>query len=206
VDLGDWLMESSLLPSCDCNARYGHYVSGWLEIFASVICGGVCGTSGSAWIGSRERKKERNAEMRRSYAAYLGAFYQAVAIIREVPEVPPSGPTSKAEAWLRAKLAEPSSPSWAMGAVKHIDSAVWVRTQERLQRVTGGRLHDASAQVVTAGAFLQVLPLPDEARAAVERANDYLIRLGSDRSPERLGEYAGIYAALRAAGKQMEGW
>jgi hypothetical protein len=199
-------MEPSLLPSCDCNARYLHYVSGWLEIFGSVIGGGVCGTGGSAWIGSRERKKERKAETRRSYAAYLGAFYQAVSIIREVPEIPPAGPNSKAEEWLRAKLAEPSSPSWATSAVKHIDAAAWVRTQERLQRVTGGRLHDTSAQVVTAGAFLQVLPLPDDARAAVERANEYLIRLGSDRSPERLADYAGIYAGLRAAGKQMEGW
>jgi hypothetical protein len=181
-------------------------VSGWLEIFVSVIGGGACGTGGSAWIGSRERKKERKAEMRRSYAAYLGAFYQAFAIIRDVPEVPPVGPTSKAESWLRAKLAEPATPSWAVDAVKHIDATAWVRMQERLQRVTGGRLHDASSRVVAAGAFLQVLPLPDGARAAVGRANDYLIRLGTDRSAEALAEFPDIYAALRAAGKEMENW
>jgi hypothetical protein len=199
-------VESSLLPRCDCIARYLHYVSGWLEIFVSVIGGGVCGTGGSAWIGSRERRKERKAEMRRSYAAYLGAYYPAFAAIREVPEVPPPGLRHAAVDWLRAGLEADGAPPWVAGGLKRIDAAEWIRTQERLQRVNGGRLRDASERVVAAGAFLQVLPLPDDARAAVERANEYLIRLGSDRSPEALAEYPDIYDALRAAGKQMESW
>jgi hypothetical protein len=181
-------------------------VSSWLEIFVSTVGGGGLGFASSAWTGSHARRKERKAEIRRSYAAYLGAFYQALSAIRELPEVPPAGPRQAAYDRLRAKFDDKSAPPWAVGAVKRIEAAAWIRTQERIENVTGGRLREVSGRVAAAGAFLQVLPLPNDARAAVERANEYLIRLGSDRSPEALAEYPDIYAALRAAGKQMENW
>jgi hypothetical protein len=68
-------------------------------------------------------------------------------------------------------------------------------------------------RLASAMAHLQVLDMPEELMSAVEEANDYVARLGEDRTSERLDEWPAIYdrlhvakALLEASGPEVRGW
>jgi hypothetical protein len=176
----------------------------WLVALITGIGGALLGVAGAAWLSSRAYERDRRTEMRAAYAIYLGAFSDAFAEIREPPSAPRprDAPLDRAVDRLIA-MGKSSSVSFVSDLATRRGATRSLSTRRRAKE-TAGALPEGSTRLTSATALLEVLPLPDEARAAVERANDYLIRLEMDRSPTALGEYSDVYEQLRAAGRSIE--
>jgi hypothetical protein len=60
--------------------------------------------------------------------------------------------------------------------------------------------------LAAAAAELQVRPIPDELRAAFDRANNYIERLGEQRTPELLAEWSSVHDDLMAGRRALDSW
>jgi hypothetical protein len=132
-------------------------------------------------IARRERRYSLNARMRDAFGVFLGALYPAVADLRELPDV--DGLPKLAEGYNRLRG----------------ERATFVANRRREREIFGDVLRDRAHRVAIAVADLQVLPLPQEAREAVDKSIDYLERLGERRTPELKAEWSVIHAQLAGA-------
>ncbi|MGE5282562.1 MAG: hypothetical protein ACM3N0_09645 [Chloroflexota bacterium] len=142
--------------------------------------GSGIGLAGSLKISAVQRSEAARVERRRAFAGFLGALYPAVTELREMP--PNREPN----------LLERASD------VLSTEQASWVRTRRALVAM-GPHVFGRMDRLAGAMAHLQVLDMPEELMIAVEEANDYVVRLGEDRTPERLDEWSTIHGRLHAA-------
>jgi hypothetical protein len=146
--------------------------------------GSGIGFLGALKINADQRREAERTEKRRAFALYLGALYPAVAELREMPP-------NKA-------------PDLVEQAVDRLSSeqASWLRTRRSLTAASPhlfgrmDRLHAAVAQV-------QTLKMPPEVMGAFEKANNYVERLGEERTDQRLKEWPEIHGQLLSAGELL---
>jgi hypothetical protein len=124
--------------------------------------------------------------MRDAFGVYLGAVYPAVAGLRELPDV--------------------HDPPALDGVVNRLrgEAATVVATRKRERNVFGDSgPRELGHRVAIATAGLQVLPLPDEVRATLDQANDYLERLSERRTVAIKAEWPDIHQRLMAAAELL---
>jgi hypothetical protein len=143
--------------------------------------------------------------MRATYAVYLGAFHAAIAELREFPPAPRDARLDRAVELLIARGKSSAMP-FVSDLATRTEATRWINTRKHVKETSGERLQESSTHVTNATALLELLPLPDDATAAVKRANDYLDLLGTDRSPEVLAEYADVCDQLQAAARSIADW
>jgi len=151
------------------------------------VAGGVLGWRGAARVSRRERDDASIDHIRRTYAAYLGAVYASVAQLHDLPPAAQPAPLVRVLNRLRG------------------ESATWVATQRSIRMTVGNEHKELARRVVDQVANLQVLAIPEQMRTAVDETNDYLIRLGKQRSPEIKAEWSGIQARLVTAAQSLDG-
>lgn len=152
------------------------------------LLGAVVGARGALAVSREDRLHAQREDVRRALAGYLGALYPSVAELRELP---PARPESKLESGLK-RLER--------------DDVRWVRQRRREHLLYGDRHRELAAKLAAAAAELQVRPMPDALRAAFDRANDYVERLGEQRTPELLNEWASVYADLMQGRGVLDTW
>lgn len=163
----------------------------WVAIAGTVvgaILGAAIGVLGTLKISRERRRHDQREDLRRAFGAYLGALYPAVAELRELPPV-------REQPRLVALLSRLES-----------ENVAWARQRQREYRLYGDRHRQNASALAAAVADLQVRPMPSVLRSAFERANDYIERLGEQRSPELRGEWEAIHAELMRGARSIEGW
>jgi hypothetical protein len=149
------------------------------------LAGTGLGYRGALAINRRDREHAQRVQMRDVFAEYLAAIYQSVAFLQDLPPA-----------------TEPSAFSRAIDRYRG-ETATWIALQRSQRSIMGNRHYELAGQVVAALAQLQVLPLPADARAALDAADDYLMRLGEQRTPEIKAEWSRIRARLIAAAEEV---
>lgn len=76
-------------------------------------------------------------------------------------------------------------------------------TKSRIHKRYGDRYLDLAGRLGAARVDFMMRDLPPNVDAAVQRASDYVKRLGEQRTPELIDEWAGVHADLIAAGHEM---
>lgn len=163
-------------------------VDAWLTALIAVagtLAGSVVGVRGALAISRQERRDALRAEIRRAFAAYLGALYPVVAELRDMPAMPSP---RLLDVWTDRLRGE---------------AATWVLTRKRLRRALGDRPRELMDRLALAAAQLQVLPLPPEMRSAFDAANEYAERLAKRRSPAIKAEWPAVYGRLMAAAEAL---
>jgi hypothetical protein len=152
---------------------------------AGTLAGASIGVGGTLIVSRRERQHALNARMRDAFGVFLGALYPAVADLRELPDI--------------------DGLPKSVTVINHLrgERATYVATRRREREIFGDALRDRAHRVAIAVAELQVLPLPDQAREAVETGLDYLERLGRRRTPELKAEWTEIHAQLASAAELL---
>lgn len=145
------------------------------------LAGASIGVCGALLVSRRERSYALNTRMRDAFGVYLGALYPVVSTLRELPDVDGIPRSTKVINHLRG------------------ERATYVVTRERERAIFGDSLRLEQRGVSIPVADLQVLPLPDEARAAVDKSLDYVQRFAERRTPELKAEWSGIHSELTAA-------
>jgi hypothetical protein len=144
--------------------------------------------------GAIERSAASNAgtisaeALRRAFGVYLGALYPAVAELRELPPV-----------------RQPSPLVALMNRLEPRDVA-WAKQREREFRRYGDRHRQNASALAAAVADLQVQAKPDLLRVAFDRANDYIERLGEQRTPELRAEWTSVHAHLMREAHAIDNW
>jgi hypothetical protein len=152
---------------------------------AGTLAGATLGVGGGLLISRRERRNSVDDRMRDAFGVYLGAVYPAVSELRELPDV--NGLSKVDEAYNRLRG----------------DKATFITTRRRERQIFGDGLRDRAHRIAIAVADLQVLPLPQPVRDAVDVANDYLERLGQRRTPELKDEWGRVHEQLMAAAELL---
>ena len=159
-------------------------------ITALIGAGGALGGAGIGYRGAvgisrRERTHARKVQMRDAFASYFGRI---IVCVGELNDLPPRQ--------------EPNALDRDADAIRG-EAGSWVARRRAEFRLTGDRYREIAAQAAMATAQLLVLPLPPDVRSAVDTANDYIERLGQDRTPEIKAEWSKIHARLVEAGKAL---
>lgn len=146
---------------------------------------GAFGGSGISLLGTRgistaERQETLRREKRRAFAAYLGALYPAVSELRSMP---PNRLPNTFER-IQDKVAD--------------EQSAWLRTRREITKATP-HLFARIDRLSLATAEVEVLDMPATVLAAIEAANDYVERLGEERTDELKAEWSSIYDRLQAA-------
>lgn len=123
--------------------------------------------------------------MRDSFGVFLGAIYPAVAELRELPDVNGLPAVDKAYNKIRG------------------ERATYVAGRRRERQIFGDGLRDRSHRVAIAVADLQVLPLPQQARDAVDASLNYLERLSERRTAALKAEWSTVHADLARAAELL---
>lgn len=149
------------------------------------LAGAAVGVAGALRISRHARRDALNDRMRDAFGIYLGALYPAVAELRDLPDVDGLPKLDRAFNWLRG------------------ERATFIASRRNERQIFGDGLRDRAHRVGIAVADLQVLPLPKPVRDAVDRANNYLERLGRRRTPEIKAEWSEIHKQLMAAAELL---
>ncbi len=152
------------------------------------LLGAIVGVRGALAISRDERRHGQQEDVRRALATYLGAIYPVVNELRELPAVQPVSPLIR---WL--------------GRLERSDVA-WVRQRRREYRLYGYRHREGGDRLAAAVAELQVRPMPEALQAAVDRANNYIERLGEQRTPELREEWSSVHADLMRGREALDSW
>lgn len=152
---------------------------------AGTLAGASIGVGGSLVVSRRERRHAVNTRMRDAFGVFLGALYPAVSELRELPDV--DGIPKSAEVINRIRG----------------EKATYVAIRRREREIFGDGLRSRHQAIAIAVADLQVLPLPSDARAAVDVSLNYLERLTQRRTPELKAEWTVIHAKLASAAETL---
>lgn len=142
--------------------------------------GAGIGLGGTLKVGRVQQREARRKEQEHAFAAFLGALYPAVSELREMPPNREPNLVEKATDLLSSEQAQ------------------WARTR-RAMLAMSPQIFTRMDRLSSAMALLQVLDMPEQIMNAVEDANDYVVRLGEDRTPDRLDEWEFIYDRLHVA-------
>ena len=147
--------------------------------------GAVIGLRGAQGISREERAEQTRAETLRAFTAYFSALVPVVAELRQLPPTPKSSP-----------LAD---------LVDHVrgEAATYIATRRRLQQLGGHGIREQAVGLSAASLDLRLRPLPPEVTAAIDVANDYVERLGEQRSKELVAEWPAIHKRLLAANDEL---
>ena len=149
------------------------------------LLGAVVGLRGARSIGREERTEAAHGETVRAFAEYVSALVPIVAELRELPAVPSSSPLESVVNQLRG------------------EAATYFATRRREQELFGGRNREQAARLAAAAVDLRLRPLPQGVRDAIDRANNYVERLGQDRSDEMIAAWPAIHSDLMDAGAEL---
>lgn len=116
--------------------------------------------------------------MRTAVADYFGLLVVSVAELRDLPP-----------------RKEPNALDEAVDMLRG-EQGAWIARRRAEYRLTGDRYREIASQLAVAATKLQTLPLPPDVRAAVDAGNDYVERLGENRTPELTKEWAGIHERM----------
>jgi hypothetical protein len=111
-------------------------------------------------------------------ADYFGLLVVSVAELRDLPP-----------------RREPNALDQAVDKLRG-EQGAWVARRRAEYRLTGDRYRQIASQLAVAAVKLQTLPLPPDIRAAVDARNGYVERLGEDRTPELVTEWAEIHERM----------
>lgn len=153
------------------------------------VCGTLSGTGlgyvGAVRISRRDRAAALLAQIRSAAAVYLGALYQSVG---ELHELPPNRDPNALDRGIRRLQGE---------------QGAWVAQRRAEYRLSGDRYRQLAGQLASAAAQLHALPLPPDLDAAVAAANEYVEKLSEQRTPELIAQWPATRAALLAAIKRL---
>jgi len=156
------------------------------------VVGAVIALKGARSLSRGERAALERNEVARAYRAYVAEAVKTVAELRQLPPVQ-----------------EPDPIADAVGAVVNVfrtEADAKMATKARIHKMYGDRHLLLADQLVTAGVDLGLREIPPSARAAVEAADDYVVRLSDDRSDVLIAEWKDVHAKLMAAGKDVRVW
>jgi hypothetical protein len=117
---------------------------------------------------------------------YLGALYQSVGELRELP---PNREPNALDRGVRMLQGE---------------HGAWVARRRAEYRLSGDRYRQLAGQLASAVAQLHALPLPPDLEAAVTAANEYVEKLSEQRAPELIAQWPATRASLLAAIKRLD--
>jgi gas vesicle protein len=149
------------------------------------LAGAVVGLIGAAKLSTAERREARRVEKQQAFARYLGALYSAVGELRELP---PDGPGT-----IVYDLAERIRGK----------AATFEQTRKRLAAM-GNQHVERIDRLNAAIAQIQVLAMPSEIVDIVNDANEYVRRLGDERSDEIKAEWPALFERLHRAGETLD--
>lgn len=146
--------------------------------------GAVVGLTGALVVDHAQGRRALATERRRAFAAFVGALYSAIGEFRGMPPNRHGGLFEKA------------------GSLFRTDQAQWVEAQRGVAN-TSPQLFSRIDRLLAALALLQVLDLPLDVMAAIEKATDYAERLAADRTPELREEWWEIRDDLLSANAML---
>jgi hypothetical protein len=159
-------------------------------ITAAIGVGGALGGTGLGYRGAlsinrRQQADAQRAHVREALAEYVGALYISVGELRDLP------PNKE--------------PDWLSQALDRMrgEQGAWMARRSAEYRLTGDRYRDLAGRLAMAAARLHVLPLRFELSDAVAAANDYVEKLGADRTPELIAQWPDVRARLLASGAYL---
>lgn len=160
------------------------WITSAIGVTGALVGAGV-GYGGALAISRRDRAADIQQKIRDAFGLYLGTLYASVA---EGLELPPNRPPTRLDR-----------------AVERVQGqqGAWLARRRREYQLSGDRYRELAARLSAAEAQLQVLPLSPGLRGAVNAANDYVRRLGEDRSPEIKAEWSAIHSQLMRANSQL---
>jgi hypothetical protein len=174
-----------------------HDVEAWIALL-STTAGTIGGTATGAIIalkGARNLSKdERIAAERvdnlRALRVFVAETVLSVSELRQLPPVPKS--------WFSDRVIELVERPLRGGK-----AGMHMATKSRIHKRYGDRYLDLAGRLGAARVDFMMRDLPPNVDAAVQRASDYVKRLGEQRTPELIDEWAGVHADLIAAGHEM---
>lgn len=164
----------------------------WIALVITTL-GAVGGTGFGALIGLRgarnisreERAEAARAETLRAFTEYFAALVPVVAELRELPPEPTSSPLADAVAYIRG------------------EAATYIAMRRRQQQLGGDRIRDQATRLAAASLGLRLRQLPPDVTTVVDVANDYVERLGRQRSDDLIAEWPRIYQRLMDANAEL---
>jgi hypothetical protein len=174
-----------------------HDVEAWIALVITTA-GAIGGTATGAIIalkGARslsrdERIAAERAENLRAFRIFVAETVQSVSELKQLPPVPKPWPTDRL-----IELAERPLRGGKVG--------MQMATRSRIYKRYGDRHLDLAGRLGAALVDLMMRDLPSNVDAAVQRASDYVQRLGEQRTPELIAEWGAVHADLIAAGHEL---
>jgi hypothetical protein len=153
------------------------------------ICGTLSGTGlgyvGAVRISRRDRAAALRGQIRSAAAVYLGALYQSVGELRDLPPKKTPNALDRGVSKLQG------------------EQGACIARRRAEYRLSGDRYRQLAGQLASAAAQLHVLPLPPDLDAAVAAANEHVEKLSDRRTPELIAEWPAVRASLLAATKKL---
>ena len=152
-------------------------------IVALIGVGGTLGGTGFGYLGARAiNRDDRSAALREQMRTAVGDYFGLLVVsVAELRDLPPRK--------------EPNALDQAVDKLRG-EQGAWVARRRTEYRLTGDRYRQIASQLAVATVKLQTLPLPPDVRAAVDAGNDYVERLGEDRTPELVKEWAEVHERM----------
>lgn len=152
-------------------------------IVALIGVGGTLAGTGLGYRGARainhdDRAAALRGQMRTAVADYFGLLVVSVAELRDLPP-----------------RKEPNALDQAVDKLRG-EHRAWIARRRAEYRLTGDRYRQIASQLAVAATKLQTLPLPPEVRAAVDAGNNYVERLGENRTPELTDEWGEVHQQM----------
>jgi|SRR6478752_5333871 len=146
--------------------------------------GALIGLAGALLVDQVQSRRALRTERQRAFAAFMGALYPAVAELRDMPPNRSGGLFERFDSLLSTPQAE------------------WARSRQAIAKISPllfGRID----RLLAALALLQVMDFPEEVMAEIDKAVEYVERLGENRTPERVEEWPVIRERLLDAGDRL---
>jgi hypothetical protein len=172
-------------------------VETWVALVLT-ITGTIGGTATGAIIALRgarslsrdERIAAERAENLRAFRVFVAEAVQAISELKQLPPVPKPWPTDRLLELVERPL-------------RGGKAGMQMATRSRIYKRYGDRHLNLAGRLGAALVDLMMRDLPPNVEAAVQRAADYVKRLGEQRTPELIAEWGAVHADLVAAGHEL---
>ena len=159
-------------------------MASWVAVVGT-IAGTFVDVLATLKVSRDARQAARRAEIRRAFAAYVGALYGVVAELRDMPSARRVGDHLGFFDRLRS------------------EEARWLLTRRRLRSTFGDRPQELMDRVAVAIANLQTLPISEDLRQVVDGTNNYLEALAAKRTSMLKREWPSVHQRLMEAAKSL---
>jgi hypothetical protein len=143
--------------------------------------GTLLGYAGAARVSRRDRAAALKGQIRAAAAVYLGALYESVGELRDLPPNKLPNALDRSVRKLQGK------------------QGAWLAQRRAEYRLTGDRYRQLAGRLASAAAQLQVLPLPPDLEMAVSRANEYVEKLAEQRTRGLKAKWPEVRASVLEA-------